>query len=450
MTEVNGFIFNSQKILYRYLRSDFFFFSYFLVCSSLLLFYYRQGGPVDAIYSSTTKPGMRDVGIYIKAAQSIVQGVSPYNPQALEFRSGAFGVIFFAFFGKDSLSFIVLLILNLIGPIVFAFAVLKAKASKYQILVLSITSLWFSCSREVLSTGQITGILMGLIGIGYMLIRSKSKIVQAVGGLPFAIVLDLKPHVFLIFIIALYMYCRKFHGFLMVILYLVVGHLLINFRCQTFIEDDWVKTLFAVSDTTSNPTSSGSRTIWPIVRSLLSLDSIPSFFPIVVFLTLGLLVLIQIQKSPNFSLVFGSLLVPVTYSYFHLYSFLPIAMLLLWALIRLHRPVFLGIIFSFLVISGSNLGAREAFISFTIFFVFTIQIFIFFSKRAKFLGVFSASFIFTLLVRYILNAYIKEQQFWEVININFLVVSAAVTIFLSIRKELGRAKLISDRQIELE
>jgi hypothetical protein len=439
-----------QKIPYKYFRSDYFFFTYFLICCSLLVFYYRQGGPVDAIYGPAIKPGMRDVGIYIQAAQNIVQGVNPYNLQALEFRSGAFGVLIFAFFGEGKISFITLQVLNLVGPIVFTYALLKSKASRHQIFVLSITSLWFSCSREILSTGQITGILMGLIGIGYTLIQSKSKVIQVLGALPFAIVLDLKPHVFLLFIIALYVYFRRIHGFFIVVFHMAIGHMFINFYCQTFIEDDWLKTLFAVSDTSDNPQSSGSRTIWPVVRSLLGLESVPSFFPIVTFLTLGILVLIQIQKVPRFSMLYASLLVPVTYSYFHLYSFLPIAIFLFWALIRLEMPIFLGIVFSFLTISGSNLGIKEALISLAIFSALMTQLFLFFNVKAKYLWRFTASFITIVSIRYILNTYIQEQQFWEVININFLVVGAAVTIFLSIRRGLIDAADTPDRQIASE
>jgi hypothetical protein len=448
MASGNELLSKIQKNSYKYFRSDYFLFSYFLLCCSLLVFYYRQGGPVDAIYGPATKPGMRDVGIYIQAAQSVVQGVSPYNLQALEFRSGAFGVLIFAFFGKDQVSFVTLQVLSLVGPIIFTYALLKSKASRNQIFVLSITSLWFSCSREILSTGQITGILMGLMGIGYTLIQSKSKVVQVLGALPFAIVLDLKPHVFLLFIIALYVYFRKIHGFFIVVFHMAVGHMIINFYCQTFIEDDWIRTLFAVSDTSDNPQSSGSRTIWPVVRNLLGLESITIFFPIVTFLTLGILVLIQIQKVPRFSLLYASLLVPVTYSYFHLYSFLPIAILLLWALIRLEMPIFLGIIFSFLIISGSNLGLEEAFISLAIFSAFMVQFFLFFTIETHYLRRFSASFFTIVSMRFLLNTYTQEQQFWEVVNINFLVIGAAVTIFLSIRKGLEDGAGVPDRKIE--
>ena len=425
----------SKEFFPEPLRSRLFFFLYLTASAALLLYFYRRGGPVDDIYGPASKPGMRDVGIYIDAAHKIVQGVNPYSIQDLGFRSGTFGVLLFTLFDDNQISFVVLQGFNLLGVLLFTHSLLKDKVSSIQILVLSITSLWFSCFREILSTGQITGILMGLLGFGYTFMTARSKSMQILAALSFAIVLDLKPHVFFLFIISAYIYHKKFSWLWIVSFQLVLGHMLINIYIQTFTEDEWVKTLFAVSNVSNDPSSSGTRTVWPIVRNVMNLDAIPSFIPIIFFVCIGLLVLIKIYTVPNFYLLFASLLVPVTYSYFHLYSFLPIAILSLWALLRLQMPIFLGVIFSFLVISGGTVGTREALVSFVVFLVFLFQISQFFGVRNGFIQKFSKVLILILSIRFIVSSFIKDLQFREIVNINFLVVSAFVLILLGLKRE---------------
>jgi hypothetical protein len=323
------------------------------------------------------------------------------------------------------------------GAIFFTYSFLKDRASKSQILAIAVTSLWFSCTREILSTGQITGIVMGLIGVGYTLMKSESKILQVAASLAFAIVLDLKPHIFLLFIISVYVYHRKLRWLFFVGFHILVGHILINIYFRSFIEDDWIRTLLAVSDTKQNPENTGSRTIWPIVREILNMESIPSLIPTFSFLLLGLFVIFRLHRFHSFPLLVASLLVPVVYSYFHLYSFLPIAVLILWILIKLEMPVFLGIVFSFLVISGGKMGIREATISLIIYVVFSFQLFHLFPVSNGFFWRMTSAFVSLLSVRFLLGLFNPSGHFLEILNINFLVLSAFFIILLTTRSKVS-------------
>ncbi len=73
--------------------------------ATTILFYYRRGGVVDSIYASHSQPGLRDVGIYMRAAQDILAQKSPYDLEGLAFRSGTFGVMVFSILGAGSLGF---------------------------------------------------------------------------------------------------------------------------------------------------------------------------------------------------------------------------------------------------------------------------------------------------------------------------------------------------------
>lgn len=231
---------------------------FFLFSFVGVLYYYRQGGIVDSVYGNSAIPGMRDVGVYIEAADKISRGESPYSQQNLGFRAGAFGTLIFLPFGTGSISFILTQALNLIGMFVFAYALLKNHSTPIFFFIASSFAIWFSCTREMLATGQITGVIFGLIGIGYLLIQSENLFFNAAGGLLFAIASDLKPNLVIMLILGIYIYLHKVRLVVFLFGFLILGHLFVNLLTSKFLELEWLDVLKTVSDPENNPHSSGN------------------------------------------------------------------------------------------------------------------------------------------------------------------------------------------------
>jgi hypothetical protein len=394
-----------------------------------LLYYYRQGGIVDSIYGDSAISGMRDVGVYIDAADKISRGESPYSQLNLGFRAGAFGTLIFLPFGTGSISFLLSQILNLFGIFVFAYALLRNHSAPFFFFIASTFAIWFSCTREILATGQITGVIFGLIGIGYLLTQSEKLIFNAVGGFFFAIAADLKPNLVAMLILGIYIYLQKVRLLVFPFLSVILGHLSVNLATSKFLEREWLDILKTVSNPEINPHSSGTRTIWPLIIEQLDIGSIPSLIPVMTFLILSSSLLILLGTKRDFIYLIALILVPVSYSYFHLYSFSPIALMFIWKTFTSKLWLEFGVGASFLLVSGVNLGLREFLISFVVLTVFLLE-----CKRRTLIENHAALIVMSAfggvsLLRGVWLSEISTGFFGEVVNLNLLLALIVFSFF---------------------
>jgi hypothetical protein len=292
----------------------------------------------------------------MRAAQDLLSRQSPYDLEGLAFRSGTFGVMIFSILGAGSLGFFISQLLNLAGFAYFSMVMLRSTLQVERILILASVGIWFSCFREVFSTGQITGILAGLLAWGFQSLKTISYRGKFFGGLAFSLALDLKPNLVMFFIFTSYIFFRKTKDIWIPVAILVIGHALIDIYTLLILEKDWFAVLSSVSDPDRDPTNTGTRTIWPIIRLILNKEVVASYIPTLIFLLLGVALTISARRNINIRWVHVSLMLPVFYNYFHLYSFFPIAILILGIAIEKRRVVILGVALPFLLISGSNFG----------------------------------------------------------------------------------------------
>lgn len=404
--------------------------SLFLTLSAIaIMIYYRRGGVVDSVASADAIPGYRDLGIFVNAAENLFAGRSPYSLNDLSFRSGSFGVLIFGLVPVETFGFIIYQFLNLIGFSYFSKVLLRQFISNEILVTCLALGIWFSCTREVFSTGQITGILAGLIGFGYSSIMSKNLTRRVFGSLSFAIALDLKPNLFLFFILASYLSLKRLNEIWMPLLFLLTGHLALDLYTGQILEFDWLETLKGVSDSSRDPTSTGTRTFWPIIRYLLDIQQIPTWLPIALFLFLGIAVSTLIFRTGSPLLLPLTLIVPAFYNYFHLYSFYPFAILLVGVCIRFDMPQRLGVLVPYLLISGSNFNLPQFIfcaligISFLLFIYPSLQYFSF----KNFIQRFSRIFAITLVARFIFSRFFEATYFQELLILNCLVVFGILT-----------------------
>ena len=412
-----------------FLKKSAYSIGFFLLTFVGLLFYYRQGGIVDSVYGNSATPGMRDVGVYIDAADKISRGESPYSQLNLGFRAGAFGTLIFLPFGTGSISFILSQALNLFGIFVFAYALLRNHSAPFFYFIASTFAIWFSCTREMLATGQITGVIFGLVGIGYFLTHSEKLFFNAAGGLLFAIAADLKPNLVVMLILGIYIYLQKIRLTVFLMGFLTLGHLFVNLVTSKFLELEWLDVLRTVSDPESNPHSSGTRTIWPLISELLGINGLPTLIPVMTFLILSLVLLVLLGIKRDFIYLVALVLVPVSYSYFHLYSFFPIALIFMWKTFTSKLWPEFGVGASFLLVSGVNLGLREFLISFVVLAVFLLE-----SKRRTLIEnhgvlIVISAFCGVSLLREVWLSEITTGFFGEVVNLNLLLALIVFSFF---------------------
>jgi hypothetical protein len=281
----------------------------------------------------------------------------------------------------------------------------------------------------MLATGQITGVIFGLIGIGYLLTQSEKLFFNAAGGLLFAIAVDLKPNLVVMLILGIYIYLQKIRLAVFLFSFLILGHLFANLVTSKFLELEWLNVLKTVSDPESNPHSSGTRTIWPLISELLEINGLPTLIPVMTFLILSLVLLILLGIKRDFIYLVALVLVPVSYSYFHLYSFFPIALIFIWKTFTSKLWPEFGVGASFLLVSGVNLGLREFLISFIVLTVFLLE-----CKRRTLIENHGALIVMSAfggvsLLRGVWLSEISTGFFGEVVNLNFLLALIVFSFF---------------------
>jgi hypothetical protein len=128
----------------------------------------------------------------------------------------------------------------------------------------------------------------------------------------------------------------------------------VNIYFGKFLQVEWFRSLQQITDPELNPTSTGTKVIWPLLVELFHLEAIPALAPLFLYsvLTTVLLVLLYLYNSQVLWL--ASLVIPVTYSYFHLYSFFPIAFLALAFAVERKMSLLLALLLVFSFFSGSN------------------------------------------------------------------------------------------------
>lgn len=407
--------------------------AFLFVSMVAILFYYRRGGIVDSTGSLSGTPGYRDIGIFVNAAQNLLSGLSPYSLSDLSYRSGSFGVLIFGILDSNPISFVIYQILNMLGFAFFAKVLLRNFISQEVFIACLVVGIWFSCVREVFSTGQITGILAGLAGLGYICVNSSFFPSRLLGALYFAIALDLKPNLFITFVLACYAFHNRIHEVFMPFLILLGGHIVMNIYTGSLLEREWFETLKKVSDPGRDPTSTGTRTIWPIVRRLFNLEVLPHWLPTTIFIFLSIMCLIFVLRSRSQLLLFLTLIIPAFYSYFHLYSFFPFAILMVASCIRFNMPSSLGVTISVLLASGSSFGFAQYVFCIIIGTVFATFLFFTsdFGNLTAFLKRYILSLLATLTIRLVYNFFFDPTYFQEILLLNFVLLLGIVVIILA-------------------
>lgn len=279
------------------------------------------------VFLSLRQQYLGDASYFIEAGKGIISGNNEFKVNALH--SGPLGVIFMAtVFGYlGSLSIFLVTFFNLIGIYTFTRILLSGVKEKY-VLIIALFTLVSSPTREMLVTGQITGIVLGLVATGSFLLRKYR--VQYLGLLPLVFAVELKPHfalplIFLTLIFSSEVSWANLKRFSFLIL---LGHMLVNFHLRTIAEIDLIKNVLFLTDT---KVTTFERSIWTLLDPQLT-PAVSTLLKILLIASLSGFAIYSYRRGSLLQSVVALLLVPSSQSYIHLYDFvwmLPVAYLFL-------------------------------------------------------------------------------------------------------------------------
>lgn len=298
------------------------------ITSGILLFIYRGGA---ARVDGTNKPGIRDFGIYLEAARDIYSGENPYDNIA--YRSGSFGsIIFYPLNAIDSNTAIIFAvqILNLLGFMLFlrtVYDLLGYKKHAHGYLAI----LWTASLRENLVTAQITGILLGLLSLAYLLLKyyktTKSKTAAISASILAAISLDIKPHI--VFPLAIILFtCKSLkRDYLIIFIALIMGHLIQDLRLGRILEMEMLTNLNGAI--LQEPcTLRDSQSIWPFVLRFGASCFQIHFFSTTFYVLSVCIATYFARKSDTRLALLWACVAPTLYAYNHLLDFAGIAIVI--------------------------------------------------------------------------------------------------------------------------
>jgi hypothetical protein len=234
---------------------------------------------------------------------------------------------------------------------IYLFLFVFARLYKIRLIdPIFLTILFFAPTREMLTTNQITGIIMGFIAFGYLMyIRSlerNSFVYLFISGASFAFAADLKPHLVALFILFLSVSNRKINVLFASLASWALGHLAIDISQGRILEIDWLASLQVIQYRSSQGTLGDSVSFWPIVYKLLGVDGLPGSATILPLFLATIFALKYCIRSDFARALAWVFLIPSTSIYFHYYDAVPaflIALLLIKDRVKIPALVFMGL-----------------------------------------------------------------------------------------------------------
>jgi len=305
-----------------------------------LLFHYRAGGPIE----SYSQPSLRDLGPYIEGAKAILHGQNPYVPGIT--RSGTFGsipLLLLLYFIPESLIMPIFQLLSLLGIALFAKIMFPNITIKEKLLIILLV-MWSSPTREMLTTNQLTGFILGLLAVGVKVYRGEiigqNKSTNIIlSSIIFAVSLDLKPQVSFFIFLAFVLHLKSARLCVTTFFVIIIIHIIIDINQNRFLELDYLHLLNSVGKDAVGLEKGDSVSFWPLVYSIINNYKIITYISLILILISSIyLIAISSKKSLHLSILI-SCLIPSLSTYFHFYDLIPLYLIISYYIIKLIKPV---------------------------------------------------------------------------------------------------------------
>lgn len=383
---------------------------------------------------------MRDAGVYFDSGLAVFKGENPYECCS---RWGSFGPVpFSALMSIIPLAIraAAVRILSLVGIYIFFRAVFPNKKSIEPLLIFLII-IWTSPVRELLVTNQMTGIAVGLLGVGIKLsdklnfgnLVTFRKILAAI---PFAMALDIKPHMTIVFFISWAIFAKRVDIFLSTVLVLITTHTIINLSQMRILELDWISRISRLNSLASENSLGDTVAFWPILNNYINAPDFFHFLSLIFTFTLTAICFYLSIKQQKDAAIFLSFFVPATSIYYHFYDAVPLTVIVVILIIRMKNTFISGLVLSFFLVPLIFDSVRNQALIFTVGIVTVMWLSMRVSQRSYlqlFGGLFSGFIVAAVIHVLNLQLDLNERLLHSLIVTQCLVL--ALIIFFNSKKE---------------
>lgn len=404
----------AQRVIFRIIS---------FISAAYLCYYYRQGGIKDV---GITEPGLRDVGVYVEAGKAVFAGLNPYETVGNRFGTlGPLPITLLSYLVPSEFLTFFFQAINLMGIYLFLFVFVRLYKNQLADPIF-LTILFFAPTREMLTTNQITGIIMGLIAFGYLMyaryLEQKSFADLVISGVSFAFAADLKPHLVALFILFLSVSNRKLNVLFASLASWSLGHLAIDISQGRILEIDWLASLQVIQYRSSQGTLGDSVSFWPIIYKLLGVDGLPGTvtnLPLFLTTIFALRYCIKSDLARALPWVF---LIPSTSIYFHYYDAIPaflIALLLIKDRVKIPALVFIGLT----LIPKEYQSIRNQ-----ILVILFLSLWTYFSMNPRKIGKIVLAFLLVNAIHFMNNQITDDKYFMQTLVVSESLILCALTL----------------------
>ena len=329
-----------------------------------LLIYYNDNG------------NMHDAGVYVDSGLAVFNGENPYECCS---RWGSFGPVPFSAFivvFPLAMQAAVVRLLSLAGIYMFLRTFFPTKVEKDRYLIFLVI-IWCSPVRELMVTNQMTGICIGLVALGVKIHElhgryKYSKTLAIVSATLFAMALDMKPHITIIFFISWCIYRKAIKLFAYVIIALMSTHALIDFSQNKILELDWLANLRGVNTSAMQNSLGDSLSFWPILNNYIAGGKIFYYFSIILVFVF-LILCTNLAKKGNYeTMIFCSFLAPSMFIYFHFYDVVPLTVILAILVLRVKDHILVAFSISMYLIPKEYMSIKNTILVYAFIILLTV------------------------------------------------------------------------------
>ena len=318
--------------------------------------------------------GVRDLGFYLEAGSTLLEGGNPYTE--LAWRSGPVGtlVVELVFgFLPSALAIILFQSVTIFGFIFLAkpFCMNLTKAQRnflYSIIILS------APVRETLSGKQMTGLVAFALAFAIASIHSEtkpSKSIKVTSIFAIAIAVDLKPHLMAPLLLVLIFYSSARSLILKSGILLISLQVVISIYCNQFLIFDWATNILKLGNTLGE--SGESVSLWKVLTLVGFPDNYVFALAIasqIITLIIGL-ILVR-QKFTLETLI--ATIVPLSFgTYMHVYDYSLLTTLFLVVIVTRGLSLMRVLLLMFIAIPLESFLIQNFFVLVMILFWFLVS-----------------------------------------------------------------------------
>jgi hypothetical protein len=168
--------------------------------------------------------------------------------------------------------------------------------------------------------------------------------------IPFAMALDMKPHMTIVFFISWAIYAKRIDIFLSTTFVMITTHAMINLSQMRILELDWISRIGRLNSLASENSLGDTLAFWPILNNYINAPDFFHTLSMILTFTLAAICFYLAKKQQKDAAILLSFFVPATSIYYHFYDAVPLTVIVVILIVRMKNTFISSLVLSFFLV----------------------------------------------------------------------------------------------------